>query len=132
VLALDEDAAGSKLPRMKRLFGALILAAGVCVTVGACDSSSGSDHGYGYEYGYGYGGGSTCAAYTTCDTCTPVNGCGWCFTIVGGACASSPDECSSDSGEFTWTWNQSGCPDDDASVVRSGAQDSSAPGKAGH
>src|SRR5277367_1626326 len=90
-------------------FSAALLLAGA-VAVGACsdDDSSGS---------YGYAGpGGDCTQYTTCDTCTPVNGCGWCFTRAGGACASDPDQCSSASGEFAWTWNQSGCPDVDASI----------------
>jgi hypothetical protein len=94
---------------MKRFLGAFLLAGAVAVAVGACDDSSSG--------GY-YAGASSdqCNAYNTCDTCTPVNGCGWCFNSTGGLCASSPDECSSAS-EFTWTWNQSGCPDIDASVA---------------
>jgi hypothetical protein len=95
---------------MNRFFGALLLAGTVAVAVGACDDSSSG----GYSAGGG-GGGDSCSAYTTCDTCTPANGCGWCFDSTGGLCASDPDQCSSAS-EFTWTWNQSGCPDVDASV----------------
>jgi hypothetical protein len=95
---------------MIRFIGAFVLAAGVAVAVGACDDSSSGD-----GYAYGGGGGSQCSTYTTCDTCTPANGCGWCFNRAGGMCASDPDQCSSAS-EFTWTWDQTGCPDLDASV----------------
>ena len=95
---------------MNRFLGAFLLGGAVAVAAGACDDSSSGGYGGG---GGGYG--DSCNANTTCDTCTPVQGCGWCFNSTGGLCASSPDECSSAS-EFTWTWNQSGCPDVDASV----------------
>src|ERR1700722_15211678 len=97
---------------MNRFLGALFFVGAVAVAVGACDDSSSGGYGYG---GGGGGNGDPCNANTTCGTCTPVQGCGWCFNSTGGLCASSPDECSSAS-EFTWTWNQSGCPDVDASV----------------
>ncbi len=95
---------------MNRFLGVLLFAGAVAVAVGACDDSSGG----GYYYGSAPAG--QCSAYTTCDTCTPVNGCGWCFNSSGAMCASDPDQCSS-AGEFTWTWNPSGCPDVDASVA---------------
>jgi len=89
----------------------LSFAGAVAVAMGACDDSS---SGSGYDV-TGSTGPAGCSSYITCDTCTPVNGCGWCFNGTGGLCASDPDQCSSAS-EFTWTWNQSGCPDVDASV----------------
>jgi hypothetical protein len=98
---------------MNRFLGALLFGGAVVVALGACDDSSSGGYGYG---GGGGGNGDPCNANTTCDTCTPVQGCGWCFNATGGLCASGPDECSSAS-EFTWTWNQSGCPDVDASVA---------------
>jgi len=98
---------------MNRFLSALLFGGAVAVAMGACDDSSGGGYGYG---GGGGGNGDPCNANATCDTCTPVQGCGWCFNSTGGLCASSPDECSSAS-EFTWTWNQSGCPDVDASVA---------------
>jgi hypothetical protein len=94
---------------MNRFLGAFLLAGAVAVAVGACDDSSSGGY-------YSSAPGGQCSAYTTCDTCTPVNGCGWCFNSTGGLCASDPDQCSSAS-EFTWTWNQNGCPDVDASVA---------------
>jgi hypothetical protein len=73
--------------------------------VGACnggdDSSATSYGGYG-AYGDG------CHAFSSCTTCTPVNGCGWCFNSDGtGMCTASPDECATP--VFSWTWNPSGC-----------------------
>ena len=95
---------------MKRWLGASILASVVAVSLAACsDSSTG-----GY-YAYGGGGSPSCSQYTSCGTCTPVQGCGWCFTRTNGMCASSPDQCGTM--EFTWTWDPSGCPDLDASVA---------------
>ena len=95
---------------MKRFVVGAALASLVALCVGACTDSS---------QGYSYAGGSglDCSPYTTCGTCTPVQGCGWCFTRSGGACASSPDQCASSVSEFTWTWNASGCPGVDASVA---------------
>jgi hypothetical protein len=94
---------------MNRFLGAFLLAGAVAVAVGACDDSSSGGY-------YASAPAGQCSTYTTCDTCTPVQGCGWCFNSTGALCASDPDQCSS-AGEFTWTWNQSGCPDVDASVA---------------
>ncbi len=101
---------------MNRFLGAFLLAGAVAVAAGACDDSSAGDY-----YGNGNGSGDDCSANTTCDTCTPVQGCGWCFNSGGGVCASSPDECAASVSEFTWTWSQSGCPGVDASVSSSDA-----------
>lgn len=97
---------------MNRWLGASILGSLIAVSLAACsDSSSG---GY-YAPASGGGGGSYCSQYTTCGTCTPVQGCGWCFTTTTGQCVSDPDQCAS-LPEFTWAWNPSGCPGVDASV----------------
>jgi hypothetical protein len=100
---------------MNRFLSATLLASAVAVSLGACGDDS-SDVAYAYGAGGSVGYTSTCSAYTTCGTCTPVLGCGWCFTANGGACTTDPDSCG-DASEFTWTWNPSGCPGADASVA---------------
>jgi hypothetical protein len=101
---------------MNRLLGAALLASTVAVALAACGDDS-SDVGYAYGAGgSSSSGGATCSAYTTCGSCTPVSGCGWCFTESGGACATDSDSCG-DASEFTWTWDPSGCPGVDASVA---------------
>jgi hypothetical protein len=94
---------------MGRSFGGLVVAGLVAAALGACNDSSGDG---------GYAGGSSvdCSQYTTCGTCTPVAGCGWCFNATSGACTTDPDQCAYVS-EFTWTWDPSGCPGVDAGVV---------------
>jgi hypothetical protein len=99
---------------MKRFLGTALLASAVAIALGACGDDS-TD--VGYAYGAGSSGSTTnCSAYTTCGSCTPVTGCGWCFNTGGGACATDPDSCG-DASEFTWTWEPSGCPGVDASVA---------------
>ena len=90
-----------------RALVAVLVSGAVAVALAACGDDNGSG---GASYG------DSCNAYTTCGSCTPVNGCGWCFDTAGGLCASTPDECTNVT-EFTWTWDPSGCPDVDASVV---------------
>jgi len=97
---------------MTRFLATALLTSVIAVTLGACgDNDDGA-----YSHGGGGGYATTCSAYTTCGSCTPVSGCGWCFSGATGACAPDPDSCASAS-EFTWTWDPSGCPDVDASVV---------------
>ena len=95
---------------MKRIFGGLVVATLVAGALGACDDKSSADS---------YAGGSAdyvdCSPYTTCGTCTPVAGCGWCFNATSGVCTTDPDQCAYVS-EFTWTWDPSGCPDAAVSV----------------
>jgi hypothetical protein len=99
---------------MTRFLAATLLASVVAVALAACGDDN-SD--VGYAYGAGGGGPAVdCTAYTTCGSCTPVAGCGWCFNAGGGTCATDPDSCG-DASEFTWTWEPSGCPSVDASVV---------------
>jgi hypothetical protein len=98
---------------MNRYFAGTLGAAAIALAVGACgDDSRASDDG-------AWGGTSTvCHQYSSCESCTPVVGCGWCYTGGGsGMCASDPDECSK-STTFTWTWEKTGCHvAPDASVV---------------
>ena len=95
---------------MNRLLVGAALSCSLALAVGACDG--------GGNYGNGYPGGSqaSCAQYTACGACTPVQGCGWCFNRTSGMCAADPDTCAGSS-EFTWTWDPPGCPGFDASVL---------------
>ena len=103
-------------------------AALVAICAAACSDSSMGDSGFA-------GSGVDCTPYVTCGTCTPVQGCGWCFNHFGGVCANDPNQCAGTT-EFTWTWDPAFCPGVDASVVspdagtpspESGAAESSAP-----
>ena len=85
-----------------RTWGFLLLACGAACSVGACD-----DNWWGYDNTPPYPPHDYCSQYTTCDSCTPVGGCGWCATSTGGACRQSPNECPGTT--FRWSWDQSGC-----------------------
>jgi hypothetical protein len=50
-----------------------------------------------------------CSRLTTCGTCTPVLGCGWCWSGDKGLCADQPNDCAAEM-SFDWTWEASGCP----------------------
>jgi hypothetical protein len=103
---------------MTRFLAAAFLTSTIAVTLGAC----GNDNA---DVSYASGGYATmCGAYTTCGSCTPVDGCGWCFSGATGTCAPDPDSCT-DASEFTWTWNPSGCPAV-PTVVDAGTSDSPA------
>ncbi len=71
---------------------------------------------------------TSCSAKTTCGTCTPVLGCGWCQLDDGsGRCVDDPNDCA-DHDVFTWTWEPSGCREPaDAGVAKvdGGARDAS-------
>src|SRR5580658_1012755 len=97
---------------MTRCLAAALTISAVTMALGAC-GDDGSDVAY-VNGGPYYS--NMCSAYTTCGACTPVPGCGWCFGGATGSCAPDPDSCG-DASEFTWTWNASGCPDVDATVV---------------
>ena len=43
-----------------------------------------------------------CGNFTSCATCTPEIGCGWCG--ASGTCANDPQTCGGD-----WTWETTGC-----------------------
>jgi hypothetical protein len=89
-----------------------LLALVVAVPLAACDGGDGS-----WESGP-----VDCTQFTSCGTCTPVVGCGWCFTLTAGQCAASPAECAGVQ-EFTWTWDPSGCPGVDAAVGQTNGSD---------
>jgi hypothetical protein len=92
-----------------------VFAAALAAILGACDGGDGSPPSSSASAGGGPV--AACEQYTTCGSCTPQNGCGWCFNAAGGYCVTDPDQCAfSSNNEFTWTWNASGCPDADASV----------------
>jgi hypothetical protein len=74
------------------------------LTVGGCiaDDGSGSNGTYTADpYG--------CQRHTTCGSCTPVLGCGWCTIADKGLCVADPDQCAA-APAFQWTWELSGCP----------------------
>jgi len=50
-----------------------------------------------------------CQRYTSCGSCTPVLGCGWCDFGGSGICVAAPDQCALAT-TFSWTWESSGCP----------------------
>jgi hypothetical protein len=50
-----------------------------------------------------------CGQFTSCATCTPVLGCGWCSMGSKGACVDQPNACAS-AANFYWTWELDGCP----------------------
>jgi hypothetical protein len=85
---------------VKRSFITLLFAALLCTT--CIDGGNGG--GGGYSYGPGY-----CRQFTSCGTCTPVLGCGWCQVGTKGACVDQPNACAGAS-NFYWTWELSGCP----------------------
>jgi hypothetical protein len=95
---------------MNRVLAATVLVSVISLGLVAC----GDEH-HGHDgMGGGMGGGASsghdpgCAAYTTCDTCTPVLGCGWCFQSDGtGTCTTGANRCAGQ--EFAWTWEPSGC-----------------------
>jgi hypothetical protein len=84
----------------------------------ACiDGSNGGGGGYSY-------GPVNCHRFTSCATCTPVLGCGWCQSGTKGACVDQPNACASAS-TFSWTWELSGCPPaggEDAGLETQGGQ----------
>ncbi|HEX4336815.1 MAG TPA: hypothetical protein VH062_12940 [Polyangiaceae bacterium] len=88
----------------------------------ACD-----DGRWGY-YGYRQGahGPYSCERFTSCGSCTPVLGCGWCSFQGSGACVSDPDQCGTN--QFSFTWEPSGCgPGATASDGGATSSDAAAP-----
>jgi hypothetical protein len=83
----------------------MVLALAAALPIGACDSENTDTalptSNYASTYGF-------CSSFRSCQTCTPQNGCGWCYNSDGtGQCASDPVECATPS--FEWTWNPDGC-----------------------
>lgn len=63
-----------------------------------------------------------CGQFTSCTTCTPVLGCGWCQSGTKGACVDQPNACANVS-DFYWTWELAGCPGVPRTDVDAGATD---------
>src|SRR5688572_907995 len=66
------------------------------------------------DYDEGYGREAppriSCSSFSSCDTCTPVLGCGWCsYGPSMGRCASGPTKCG-DEQPFRWNWEPRDCP----------------------
>jgi hypothetical protein len=95
----------------------LVALGGAALLASACDDG-GDRHGRHHHHQES----ASCSAESTCGTCTPVVGCGWCFTPDGGACVSGPDECPTDA--TGWTWDPPGC-DGDAGDAGEDASDAS-------
>jgi hypothetical protein len=68
----------------------------------ACIDDGGYDSGPSYVPVY-------CGQFTSCATCTPVLGCGWCSMGTKGACVDQPNACANVE-NFYWTWELDGCP----------------------
>ena len=86
---------------MKRISIALLCASLVAIASNACDEGDA-------YYAYGSSSYSPCSQYTSCGSCTPILGCGWCFEAKNtGHCAAGPSQC--DGTAFSWTWEKSGC-----------------------
>lgn len=105
---------------MKRVVVAGCTGLFVVALLGACDDG-GERHRHRHRHAHPN---HTCTIQSSCGTCTPVLGCGWCFTSGGGVCVSDPDVCPK--GSLGFTWEPPGCsnvPDGgdpaDAQPVRS-------------
>lgn len=57
----------------------------------------------------GYAPPFSCEQLSTCETCTPVLGCGWCQSGDKGICVADPDRCAG-AASFSWTWELAFCP----------------------
>lgn len=67
----------------------------------------------------------SCEQFTTCGSCTPVLGCGWCQSGDKGICVSDPHRCAR-AETFTWTWELAFCPDaPDAGAADASTSDTS-------
>jgi hypothetical protein len=91
----------------KHVFSVLGACAVIAFAAAACD-----DGHHGFRGGLDRENLDACNQFTTCDTCTPQNGCGWCFDGTNSFCGSDANQCSSE-----WTWETNFCRDSaDASV----------------
>jgi hypothetical protein len=57
----------------------------------------------------GYGQAFSCQQLASCETCTPVLGCGWCQSGDKGICVDDPNDCARAT-SFSWTWELAFCP----------------------
>jgi hypothetical protein len=87
-----------------RLFAAMV---GALCVASCIDSTDGND--YGPPPDYSSGERAHCERFTSCATCTPVLGCGWCQSGDKGLCTSEPNRCG-DAVTFSWTWELAYCP----------------------
>jgi Plexin repeat len=106
---------GTKLGAMKRQLKQQLLWLAVCVAAAGCLDPNG-DGNVSYDRSGPRGVEQRCGQYTSCGTCTPVLGCGWCSTGDKGLCAAQPNDCAA-AMSFDWTWETSGCPAGDAGVA---------------
>lgn len=103
---------GASLGPVKRAGMALLFA----LLLPACFDDSG------YYSGPSSSGPVYCGQFTSCDTCTPVLGCGWCQAGTKGACTDQPNACANAS-SFYWTWELDGCPGRPRTDADGGATD---------
>ncbi|HSZ82887.1 MAG TPA: hypothetical protein VLA14_11425 [Polyangia bacterium] len=89
-----------------------------------CSLGCDAPYGDGGSSPRGHGPRSFCARFTTCGTCTPVLGCGWCQSGSKGLCAEDPDVCEG-AESFSWSWESATCP----GAIDGGADVSVAPAK---
>jgi hypothetical protein len=111
-------ALGTKLGAMKQQ----LMWLAVCLAAAGCLDPN-SDGNVSYDRPGPRGVEQRCSQYTSCGTCTPVLGCGWCSSGDKGLCAAQPNDCAA-AMSFDWTWETSGCPAGDAGVASdAGASD---------
>ena len=94
----------------------LTLVWSVALALGACaeEKMRYEDNGWVDYYDY-------CGQFTSCEQCTPMEGCGWCSYGRGqGFCFSEPNQCQTPI--FSWTWVPEGCGNAfDSGIERSDA-----------
>lgn len=94
------------------------IALAVAVSLGACDDGWQGPPYYSYPYQR-----VLCEQFTTCESCTPVLGCGWCSSSAGSGCVRDPDRCGTESFNFTWNIEGCGTSKGDGGPSDSGARD---------
>lgn len=87
---------------MKSLLLSLFLAAFCAVSCFQPDDG-GSNHSGRFDPAF------SCEQFASCDTCTPVLGCGWCQAGDKGLCVADPNQCDQVA-SFSWTWERAFCP----------------------
>jgi hypothetical protein len=85
-----------------------LLCLGILTALVGCLDPNDGGSGYGYQPP-GPRGPRRCEQFTTCGTCTPVLGCGWCWTGDKGLCTDQPNACAGAT-SFDWTWDLAECP----------------------
>jgi hypothetical protein len=101
----------------------LILVWSVAFTVTGCDGKGTFRVDTDYYPYYDY-----CGQFSSCEQCTPMDGCGWCsYGRNHGFCFSEPGECRTE--QFSWTWVPAGCENENDSGAAT--QDASMPDDGG-